>query len=888
MIRRLPWIAPLALSLLPAAASAAPPSAPRIDPAIDRALHAGIPASRAARMHRAPAGKADVVLELDRAPDTAMLDRLRQRGAVLRQVQGAYLRHGRFVPARVDAPTIDALSTLPGVRRIALAPPRSPLPMDHSSELIALSAARGARPALDLLTGDGIVVADLDSNAEVFHPQFFRADAGWFDWIDTNHNGVLDPGVDAIDLDRDGKANSSEKATLLKQQTMYAWYGDFVKARPDGFDPSIDWLYLDANGNGARDYGKSKGFDDSVPAFGEPLFVPDDVNLNGRVDIGERVARLGSSKFKKVYVHIENWGDVDHVFERGVDLSTHRNNYTDGAYGYDEALHGSGVLSIVAGDVPLIARRWVGLAPDADLLLGYELSSSSAGALTWALEQKPDVVLHETANWTGIALDGSDVMSSMVDESAVEESVTHSCPVGNTGGGRKHAHLTVPAAGEKTFTFDIPDFGASGPAQYVELSLNVRGAENLPVKVVEPGGQSYSFTKSGSGFLSNQGAYWLTTDKTSRGTYFFDLWLYADDPKTAPVQGTWTVTVTGDPQKEAIVDAYLMDDVSSWGLGVAFPESIATDDRTIGVPATADHCIAVGAHTGHPMSAAEPWFGDSPEKQGEVRLYSGRGPRIDGVQKPDVVAPDNPFVAAPYIVGGAYGDTPYGGVWPFGGTSGAGPHVTGVTVMLAQAGIRGDAAREAIRKGAVSDAITGTIPNHDYGWGRLSAAGVFGVPVDGKPPTLTLSAVPAGAAEGEPVELRPVVTDPDGAASAVELKWDDGYDGTWDTSWATAGMRAVTKKTSAPEPFKARARDATGRVCEAVIWVDEPLPAQPDAGAVDAGTEPGIPATSPAKDDDGCGCSMVGADRSAGWLLGVLSGSLLIGARRRRTSAGRR
>lgn len=412
MLRPASLIAPCALALLfaPAAAAAPASHSASIDPSIDRALHAGTPGQRSAL------GQAEVIIVLDSDADAAMLSRLQAAGASLHDVEGKPLAHRRFVPTRISAAALANLAKLPGIQRIALAPPRSPLPMDHSADLIALDAARGARPALDLLTGKGVVVADLDSNAEVFHPQFFNADAGWFDWIDVNSNGVLDPGVDAIDFDRDGKAGAKEKAVLLRQQTMYAWYGDFVDARPDGFDPSIDWLYFDDNGNGARDYGKDKGFDDKVAALGEPLFVPDDVNRNGKLDVGERVARLGTSKFKKVYVHIENWGSFDHVFERGVDLSNHKNDYTDGAYGMDEAHHGSGVLSIVAGDVPLVGRRWVGVAPDADLILGYELSNSAAAGLTWALEQKPDVVLHETAAWTGIPLDGSDVYSTMVDE----------------------------------------------------------------------------------------------------------------------------------------------------------------------------------------------------------------------------------------------------------------------------------------------------------------------------------------------------------------------------------------------------------------------------------------------------------------------------------------
>ncbi|MBK9260527.1 MAG: hypothetical protein IPM54_11950 [Polyangiaceae bacterium] len=46
----------------------------------------------------------------------------------------------------------------------------------------------------------------------------------------------------------------------------------------------MDWLYADRNGSGAREFGPSAGFTEADPTFGEPLYVPDDVNRNGVLD----------------------------------------------------------------------------------------------------------------------------------------------------------------------------------------------------------------------------------------------------------------------------------------------------------------------------------------------------------------------------------------------------------------------------------------------------------------------------------------------------------------------------------------------------------------------------------------------------------------------------
>jgi len=885
----------VALSTLAAPLRAATPT---IHSTVRTAVRTGLMGPASARLAAPTPGSVPVIIELANGATPAVLDRLELAGASLRRVDGRPLRYRRFVPARVDAAALTHLSKMSGVVSVALAPVRSPHPMDRSAELIGLAAARGARPALDLLTGKGIVVADLDSNADVYHPQFFRADAGYFDWIDVNDNGRFDPGVDSIDLDRDGTADPTETAKPIIAETLYTFYGTPVPARDVTFDPSMDWLYLDENGNDERDYGAGKGFDDTTPAFGEPIFVPDDVDRNGLLGPGERVARLGSSKFRKVYVHIEYYGNVDHVFERGVDLSSLELDYTGGVFGYGDALHASGVLSIVAGDVALPGRRWVGIAPDADLLLGFEVAQDSSSSITWALGEKPDVMLHETAGWTGYPLDGSDAYSHMVDDSVAQDGVTHTCPMGNTGGSRKHVNLSIAAGAEREVPFDVPDTG-TGALYYAQVSLNFRGGQVSGVKLQDPGGKVYDVT-GGPGYQALAGGAYLyiSRDQSGRGTDFIDLTLYTDPQQASshPIAvGTWQLQITGAAQDTITLDGYLADNVSGWDTGVAWPVDMATDDRTVGIPAVSDHCIAVGAHTGHPGSATEPWY-NLPEGPGEVRGYSGRGPRIDGVQKPDVLAPDNPWSAAPAGVGFPGGDkVPHGAVWPMGGTSGATPHVTGVAALLAQASIRGDDARAAIRSGAVSDQVTGPVPNMVYGWGRLDAARALGVSSEGVPPTLTLVATPSVVLPNSLATITPTAGDPDGDETKLELKWDDGYDGEWDTAYGAVAPRGVKHAEVGRYPYKARVRDAQGRIADAVVWIEvtNELP-QPDAGATpeagsDAGSDAGSSqpqaASSGGGGDDGCGCRAAGAARQRGAaVLGLVAAAWIVGRARRRRS----
>ncbi|MFB6350496.1 MAG: S8 family serine peptidase, partial [Bradymonadaceae bacterium] len=69
--------------------------------------------------------------------------------------------------------------------------------------------------------------------------------------------------------------------------------------------------------------------------------------------------------------------------------------------------------------------------------------------------------------------------------------------------------------------------------------------------------------------------------------------------------------------------------------------------------------------------------GDEAIAVGDLRPFSGRGPRIDGAPVIDIAAPDNPFVpiaATPRVVNAGWGRN---WIHLFGGTSDAAPHVAG-------------------------------------------------------------------------------------------------------------------------------------------------------------------------------------------------------------------
>ncbi len=210
------------------------------------------------------------------------------------------------------------------------------------------------------------------------------------------------------------------------------------------------------------------------------------------------MSRLGTSKFRDVFVRLDytpSGGanvNVNHVFSRGKDLSTIQVDYFKGAlYGFPDAFHATGVLTIIAGDVPLVGRRWVGLAPEAELVEGWEITESETlpiVATTWALGETPDVMLYEMAPWTGVELDGSDALSALIDTSNQKDGVTHTCPTGDQGSARKHAHAALAPAALTVLPVNVPlkDKEGYGPLGYVDVTLHVRGGTATAITVTSP------------------------------------------------------------------------------------------------------------------------------------------------------------------------------------------------------------------------------------------------------------------------------------------------------------------------------------------------------------------------------------------------------------------
>jgi len=183
----------------------------------------------------------------------------------------------------------------------------------------------------------------------------------------------------------------------------------------------------------------------------------------------------------------------------------------------------------------------------------------------------------------------------------------------------------------------------------------------------------------------------------------------------ALTKGDWRLSVKhpGTSGQVSLL-GYVSDNASGWGRGIAFTKDIS-EMGLVCFPATADSAISLGAYAGHSGLPYEVTPGK--EQAGELRGYSGRGVRVDGVQIMDLAAPDNPVSPFNEITN----KSGLGAFRIFGGTSGAGPHVAGAALLVKQytPTLDGLKIRAALRQGALADSQVGAVPSYKWGYGKL-------------------------------------------------------------------------------------------------------------------------------------------------------------------------
>ena len=261
----------------------------------------------------------------------------------------------------------------------------------------------------------------------------------------------------------------------------------------------------------------------------------------------------------------------------------------------------------------------------------------------------------------------------------------------------------------------------------------------------------------------------------------------SDAAGTVPRVGAWQIQLTpagvpGAPLVHAWSESYL-------GLSGAAAQFSANVDTTVNVssPATATQVIAVAAYVSKRYWASVD--GNIYNFTGAVDPYqicpfSARGPRRDGVLKPEIAAPGSAIVSV--LSGDAsppYADpliAPDGVHLALQGTSMSAPQVTGAAAMLLQKtpGLTPADLKAQLASAARSSAYMGTLPNPRWGAGKLDLGSLLCSDI--APPTVTATYPQPGTTlyVGTTIGINWVATDAYGVQS-VDLEYHVGAGGSW-------------------------------------------------------------------------------------------------------------
>jgi hypothetical protein len=493
------------------------------------------------------------------------------------------------------------------------------------------------------VTGEGILIADLDSGVDWRHPDLWFADGGNWQWLDSGAaNGIFDNGTDGVDLNDDG--------AIAAQEVLYA-----IDLSRDGiFDTPFEWVWADnVTQNG-------------LPDIGEPFFVVNDTSGDGLLDLGEPLVMLGTPKTKYIFENDGTPSPQMQAWERGVNLtiSTHTDDSIRGGG------HGTSVAGILLGG-QLGYRQYVGVAPAAEL----EMIRVIGDQYTWlTLEEGlaianytgADVILTEIGSWTYEYLDGSSPTETMIDD-LVAQGIPVISPSGNLGGKDKHAMVSTATDTPHAIDFTIPTAGVD---PYVSEDITEVYITVLSVNETDFTTCDFSLIISGISITLHPGFgewNWFLeanvipnvniesfTSISSRGTRMLAIYLYGVLPTTdTPPYHKLNIT-TPDP---TTIHAYISDDQTGWTGGCIWMSDVSNAYQ-ICWPSTADRTVSVASYRTRNLVSAE--------TIGGIAGFSSIGPRIDGVLKQGVAAPGGYDVISDYADGSswstwynAYGTLPF-------------------------------------------------------------------------------------------------------------------------------------------------------------------------------------------------------------------------------------
>ena len=403
--------------------------------------------------------------------------------------------------------------------------------------------------------------------------------------------------------------------------------------------------------------------------------------------------------------------------------------------------HGTHVAGTAAGNGLAQFGKFVGVAPDADLIIvkggnGSFGESQMIDGLTYAQNKAATVGEPVAVNWSiGTQFgphDGTRAYEVAVNSFVSTPGRVVAVAAGNEGASLIHVGGTTGATTQ--FTFSVPSYTPSagaGSNQFL-FDLWLNSDQHVSVTATSPHGYTASASYSPSGSTGNgsstaDGVFTVydSPSYTSDGAWNVQLWV-RDNGVNVPATGTWTLTVT-NPMSAVRYDGWLA--LRTLGNPAVTVTLIGGDvNETVSMPGTSSGAITTAAYVtkwSWPVYANTQYVYSGSDRTGNIALFSALGPTRDNRQKPDLAAPGQGIAST---LSSSMDTTGLASLIYPGqkhiinqGTSMAAPHVTGASALILGAFPSTTAAsiKSLFTGGAVADGFTGSVPNLTWGYGKL-------------------------------------------------------------------------------------------------------------------------------------------------------------------------
>lgn len=412
--------------------------------------------------------------------------------------------------------------------------------------------------------------------------------------------------------------------------------------------------------------------------------------------------------------------------------------------------HGTHVAGTAAGNgSALSSKKYTGMAPEADLIIikggdGSFPQSNTVDAITYlkglANTLGRPIVLNMSIGGQDGPHDGTLAHEQAVDDftgSGTGRVIVISA--GNDNGSAIHNQFTLAAGASTTVSFTVPA-GTAGTDVFQYSAFAAAGDNrSLTAVATAPGGETVTAAGAPAGGTVLSSSFFIGLNNAiypTNGARFINFYVWRNGSNGASPAGTWTLTVTNNGSGPATLHGWL-----NYRNDVFAATALAGGDNNYLVASPGNAATAITAASY--VAKLAWWSGGagggynylSPTQQDNISTFSAMGPRRDGLQKPDVAANGQAVVSclsSDITPAPASSDIVEVGLYQKEqGTSMASPGVAGAAALLLQTnpGLTAAQVKSLITSTATADALTGTIPNTAWGYGKLdvfkAAAAVF-------------------------------------------------------------------------------------------------------------------------------------------------------------------